>query len=55
MIIIQVINKVFIVFFSPEEILLHTDTFSISTPFLKNKTFMVVKFTFFNLNITKGK
>ena len=31
MIIIQVTNKIFIVFFSQEEILLDTNTFSVST------------------------
>ena len=35
MIIIEVINKAFIVFFSPKEILLDTNTFSLSTYFVK--------------------
>ena len=35
MIIIQVTTKVFIVFFQPEEILLHTNNFLISTCFKK--------------------
>ena len=35
MIIMQGTNKIFIYFFSPEEILLDTNTFSISTPFSK--------------------
>ena len=35
MIIIEVTDKVFTVFFSPKEVLLDTDTFSISTYFKK--------------------
>ena len=51
MIIIQATNKVFIVF-STEEILLDANTFSIPTS-SKKFDLMVVKFTFFNFNITK--
>ena len=50
MVILQVINKVF-VFFSPKEILLDTNTYSISTPFEKIRIFM--RWAFFNLNIAK--
>ena len=50
MIIIQVSNKVLMGFCSRKEILLDTNTFSISTSFLKNRTFIVVNF-FFSISI----
>ena len=49
MIIIQVTNKILIVFFLPEEILLDTNISSISTAFKK----IGDKFIFFNFNIAK--
>ena len=48
----QATNKVFIVF-SPKEIFLDTNTFSISTSFSKIGNFMAIKFIFVNFNITK--
>ena len=50
MIIIQVTNEVFIVFLSPKEIFLDTNTFSIS---IEGQTFIVVKFIFLNFIIAK--
>ena len=46
MIIIQVTDKIFLVFFSPKEILLDTNTFSISTSF-KSQDFYFSKIYFF--------
>ena len=44
--IIQVTNKVFIVFFSPEEILLGTHTLSVSTSYKKYNFYRVKSFVF---------
>ena len=46
MIIMQVTNKVLIVFFLPKEIMLDTNTFSISTSFKNIRPIMVIKFIF---------
>ena len=53
MIIMQVTNKVLIVFFLPKEIMLDTNTFSISTSFKNIRPIMVIKFIFFTFNIAK--
>ena len=53
MIIVQVTNKVFVVFFSQKEILSDTNTFSISTSFTKKRSLSAVKFIYFNFNVSK--
>ena len=46
MIIMQVTNKVLIGFFLPKEIMLDTNTFTISTSFKNIRPIMVIKFIF---------
>ena len=54
MIIIQVTKKVLIVFFSPKEILLDTNTFSVSTSSKNLEPYCGKKNFFFNFNLPKN-